>query len=241
MHSSADHSPGAGATRSASPASATSSANERRRLRLDLGRVVVTERREQRLPIGIGRENRIRRIAKALSSVSYRARPVRRGLPRPEPQSSDDAPNGRGPVGRMVPGTSRGGAPRTARAKGATAFVAAGRGWQGGVRAAEASRLTGCVSAQRRRQRSPASSRRDGRPSQTGSGGDEGTRTPDPRDANAVLSQLSYIPTERSRRGAADRWQSVAEAIPSPADRTGPASPPRPPTLRRCRSDSTTA
>ena len=27
------------------------------------------------------------------------------------------------------------------------------------------------------------------------SGGDEGTRTPDPRDANAVLSQLSYIPT----------------------------------------------
>ncbi len=29
-------------------------------------------------------------------------------------------------------------------------------------------------------------------------GGDEGTRTPDPRDANAVLFQLSYIPT-RSR------------------------------------------
>jgi hypothetical protein len=29
------------------------------------------------------------------------------------------------------------------------------------------------------------------------SGGDEGTRTPDPRDANAVLSQLSYIPTGR--------------------------------------------
>ena len=27
------------------------------------------------------------------------------------------------------------------------------------------------------------------------SGGDEGTRTPDPRDANAVLFQLSYIPT----------------------------------------------
>ena len=27
------------------------------------------------------------------------------------------------------------------------------------------------------------------------SGGDEGTRTPDPCDANAVLSQLSYIPT----------------------------------------------
>ena len=30
-------------------------------------------------------------------------------------------------------------------------------------------------------------------------GGDEGTRTPDPRDANAVLFQLSYIPTDRSR------------------------------------------
>jgi hypothetical protein len=29
----------------------------------------------------------------------------------------------------------------------------------------------------------------------TWDGGDEGTRTPDPRDANAVLSQLSYIPT----------------------------------------------
>ena len=28
-----------------------------------------------------------------------------------------------------------------------------------------------------------------------GNGGDEGTRTPDPRDANAVLFQLSYIPT----------------------------------------------
>jgi hypothetical protein len=28
-------------------------------------------------------------------------------------------------------------------------------------------------------------------------GGDEGTRTPDPRDANAVLSQLSYIPKGR--------------------------------------------
>jgi hypothetical protein len=26
-------------------------------------------------------------------------------------------------------------------------------------------------------------------------GGDEGTRTPDPRDANAVLFRLSYIPT----------------------------------------------
>ena len=32
-----------------------------------------------------------------------------------------------------------------------------------------------------------------------GSGGDEGTRTPDLRDANAVLSQLSYIPTGSGR------------------------------------------
>ena len=32
---------------------------------------------------------------------------------------------------------------------------------------------------------------------EAGSGGDEGTRTPDPRDANAVLFQLSYIPTGR--------------------------------------------
>ena len=29
-------------------------------------------------------------------------------------------------------------------------------------------------------------------------GGDEGTRTPDPRDANAVLFQLSYIPKGRT-------------------------------------------
>ena len=34
---------------------------------------------------------------------------------------------------------------------------------------------------------------------ETGGGGDEGTRTPDPCDANAVLFQLSYIPTDRSR------------------------------------------
>src|SRR5678816_3320075 len=54
-----------------------------------------------------------------------------------------------------------------------------------------------------------------------GSGGDEGTRTPDPRDANAVLSQLSYIPTDAIGRGAADRCQSVAEASPVPP--TGPA------------------
>ena len=34
-------------------------------------------------------------------------------------------------------------------------------------------------------------------------GGDEGTRTPDPCDANAVLSQLSYIPTGRGSISAA--------------------------------------
>jgi hypothetical protein len=37
-----------------------------------------------------------------------------------------------------------------------------------------------------------------------GVGGDEGTRTPDPRDANAVLFQLSYIPTRASRSLAQD-------------------------------------
>ena len=36
-------------------------------------------------------------------------------------------------------------------------------------------------------------------------GGDEGTRTPDPRDANAVLSQLSYIPTA-SREYSKGTW-----------------------------------
>ncbi len=41
---------------------------------------------------------------------------------------------------------------------------------------------------------------RSGRPHRAGNGGDEGTRTPDPRDANAVLSQLSYIPTGRHPR-----------------------------------------
>jgi hypothetical protein len=41
-----------------------------------------------------------------------------------------------------------------------------------------------------------------------GYGGDEGTRTPDPRDANAVLFQLSYIPTRsdgQSSTGPAER------------------------------------
>jgi hypothetical protein len=36
-------------------------------------------------------------------------------------------------------------------------------------------------------------------------GGDEGTRTPDPRDANAVLSQLSYIPTAGGEYSKGDR------------------------------------
>src|SRR3954449_7103646 len=36
-------------------------------------------------------------------------------------------------------------------------------------------------------------------PTDPRNGGDEGTRTPDPRDANAVLSQLSYIPDRVSR------------------------------------------
>ena len=40
-------------------------------------------------------------------------------------------------------------------------------------------------------------------------GGDEGTRTPDPCDANAVLSQLSYIPTGRAVRPSA----SIAGAL----------------------------
>ncbi len=45
-------------------------------------------------------------------------------------------------------------------------------------------------------------------------GGDEGTRTPDPRDANAVLFQLSYIPTgSRGRAEAPDRSQSVARTF----------------------------
>jgi hypothetical protein len=42
------------------------------------------------------------------------------------------------------------------------------------------------------------------------SGGDEGTRTPDPRDANAVLFQLSYIPTRgRSHALGGDRRARV--------------------------------
>ena len=47
-----------------------------------------------------------------------------------------------------------------------------------------------------------------------GSGGDEGTRTPDPRDANAVLFQLSYIPTGPIPCGARplERVRSLAWA-----------------------------
>jgi hypothetical protein len=44
-------------------------------------------------------------------------------------------------------------------------------------------------------------------------GGDEGTRTPDPRDANAVLFQLSYIPTG----SGGTRRQPGAECSKQPA------------------------
>jgi hypothetical protein len=48
----------------------------------------------------------------------------------------------------------------------------------------------------------------------TGDGGDEGTRTPDPRDANAVLFQLSYIPTDaRAIQVAGDRSQDSTETL----------------------------
>ena len=65
--------------------------NERGRLRLDLGRVVVTQRREQRLPIGIGRKNRIRRdrqgaVLRELPGATCSTRATA-----PEPQSSDGA------------------------------------------------------------------------------------------------------------------------------------------------------
>ena len=54
--------------------------------------------------------------------------------------------------------------------------------------------------------------RRPTRSGRAGRGGDEGTRTPDPRDANAVLFQLSYIPTGRRPRGA----EPVAECSTRP-------------------------
>ncbi len=51
-------------------------------------------------------------------------------------------------------------------------------------------------------------------------GGDEGTRTPDPRDANAVLSQLSYIPT---------RGRSLAQpSARGPNEHPTRAAPPEP-------------
>src|SRR5436309_2054843 len=40
------------------------------------------------------------------------------------------------------------------------------------------------------------------------SGGDEGTRTPDFRDANAALSQLSYIPVA-GPRGPVSRYYAI--------------------------------
>ena len=45
-----------------------------------------------------------------------------------------------------------------------------------------------------------------------GDGGDEGTRTPDPRDANAVLFQLSYIPTDGWRVGTEPVAECSTEA-----------------------------
>ena len=55
-------------------------------------------------------------------------------------------------------------------------------------------------------------------PTDPRSGGDEGTRTPDPRDANAVLSQLSYIPTAAAPGTIrVDRPGSVARNGPQPA------------------------
>ena len=48
----------------------------------------------------------------------------------------------------------------------------------------------------------------------THDGGDEGTRTPDLRDANAVLSQLSYIPTGVHPADRVDRPGSVARDTP---------------------------
>ena len=66
-------------------------------------------------------------------------------------------------------------------------------------------------------------SRPDGRRQDGGDGGgDEGTRTPDPRDANAVLFQLSYIPTEAAGAGRlTGRECSTGSARPRPAVRAG--------------------
>ena len=54
-----------------------------------------------------------------------------------------------------------------------------------------------------------------------GAGGDEGTRTPDLRDANAALSQLSYIPTGTGRHGVGDRCESLADAVRTPVRARG--------------------
>ena len=69
-------------------------------------------------------------------------------------------------------------------------------------------------------------------------GGDEGTRTPGLRDANAALFQLSYIPTRGRtgwRRGAApgDRGQSVAPGPAVPPSDAGPSTGRWAPTIRR--------
>ena len=52
-------------------------------------------------------------------------------------------------------------------------------------------------------------------------GGDEGTRTPDPCDANAVLFQLSYIPAGL-RRVAAFGIGSIPPALKARPERQGP-------------------
>ena len=78
-----------------------------------------------------------------------------------------------------------------------------------------------------------------------GDGGDEGTRTPDPRDANAVLFQLSYIPTAagaaRHRTGAECSTEAGCgrlagapwEAAGRPPEAPGRAGP-----ERRCGADA---
>ena len=58
-------------------------------------------------------------------------------------------------------------------------------------------------------------------------GGDEGTRTPDPRDANAVLFQLSYIPTGRSSAEPAAARATVPKCSTRPVARTPPGTLPR--------------
>ena len=57
-------------------------------------------------------------------------------------------------------------------------------------------------------------------------GGDEGTRTPDPRDANAVLSQLSYIPT-RARSLAQPPRRELKTSVLATVGRRRPCRPPK--------------